>query len=86
MIVFVYYAVMNNHTTIKTMELFLMSSKLRLNDIPFDSEEMEDDFYGNSLDFRQKSKPTKAKKEKSDYSDFNSERHMKRRNSEHRLY
>ena len=86
MIVFVYYAVMNNHTTIKTTELFLMSSKLRLNDIPFDSEEMEDDFYGESLDYRQKSKPAKAKKEKTEYSDFNSARDMKRRNAEHSLY
>ena len=55
-----------------------MSSKLRLNDIPFDNEEMEDDFYGDSLDFRQKSKPAKARKEKTEYSDFNSARDMKR--------
>lgn len=63
-----------------------MSSKLRLNDIPFDNEELEDNFYGESLELRQKNKPTKAKKEKLDFSDFNLERHMKRRNSEQTIY
>ena len=57
-----------------------MSSKLRLDDLAFDHDEMGDDYVDNTINSRQKRK--KSKRKKQDFDDYSQQRTMKRRSSE----
>ncbi|WP_420598182.1 hypothetical protein [Neptuniibacter sp.] len=60
-----------------------MSSKLRLNDLSYDSDGIEDKLYMGGQEPRAKSKSSKPKRNKHDFEDYNAARSVKRQSPEH---
>ena len=63
-----------------------MSSKLRLNDLSYDSDDMEDNYFMEDQEPRAKSKATKPKRNKQNFEDYNAARSVKRRSTEHERF
>lgn len=59
-----------------------MSSKLRLNDLSFDYDGMEEEFYELETESLLKSKASKPKRNKQEFVDYSHERSQKRRYAE----
>ncbi|MCP4595361.1 hypothetical protein [Neptuniibacter sp.] len=59
-----------------------MSSKLRLGDLPFNHDDMDDELLDFESDARPRKKTTKTKRNKQDSDNYMHERSMKRRSYE----
>ena len=63
-----------------------MSSKLRLNELPYDSDGMEDKLFIEDQEPRPKNMAPRTKRKKQDFEDYNAARSIKRRSTEHERF